>query len=218
MEHVMKTKQLEVHPEKSCYLLMGQGESLDGIKSDIEAHPLIYDSFKLKNNNEAKHLGDYINEGGNEASIMATIAHRRGQVKRCIFEVGAVLNDIRMQTIGGITSGLVIWNMAIIPYLLNNSEVWVDSDKTCIDELEKLQTLFLSVLLAVPVSCARPALAWDTQTLSMENRVAQRKLNFVCHVKRLGEDSLAKQVYQEQIKHEWPGWTLKSRSYAKLCI
>ena len=32
----------------------------------MEANPLIYDSFKLKNNNEAKHLGDYINEGGND--------------------------------------------------------------------------------------------------------------------------------------------------------
>ena len=54
--------------------------------------------------------------------------------------------------------------------------------------MEKLQTLFLSVLLAVPLSCARPALAWDTETLSMENRVAQRKLNFVGHLKRLGEN------------------------------
>ena len=81
--------------------------------------------------------------------------------------------------------------------------------------MEKLQTLFLSVLLAVPLSCARPALAWDTETLSMENRVAQRKLNFVCHLKRLGENLLAKQVYQEQLKHEWPGLVSEIKELCK---
>ena len=81
-----------------------------------------------------------------------------------------------MQSIGGMNSGIVILNMAIIPYLLNNSEVWIENDKSCIDELEEHQTLFLSVLMAVPLSCARPALAWDTGTISMANRILQRNL------------------------------------------
>ena len=161
MEAVMKTKQLEVHPDKSCYLVVGQGDNLEKEKSEIKKRPLIYDSFLLKNKPEAKHLGDFVHQDGNTASTLSTILHRRGKVKKCIFEIGAVLSDIRVQSTGGLLSGLTIWNMAVVPYLLNNSEVWVDLDKECMEELDKLQTLFLSVLMAVPVSCPRPALSWD---------------------------------------------------------
>ena len=74
-----------------------------------------------------------------------------------------------------------------------------------IQELEKLQTLFLSVLLAVPLSCPRPALSWDTASLSMANRIIQTKLNFAVHLKKLDEDSLAKQVFDEQLENGYPG-------------
>ena len=136
-------------------------------------------------------------------------------MKKCIFEIGSVLSDVRVQSTGGLLSGLTIWNMAVVPYLMNNSEVWVDMDEACLEELEKLQTLFLSVLMAVPVSCPRPALAWDTGTLSMSNRIIQRKLNLVVHIKKLKEDALAKQVYQEQLNHGWPGLVSEAQDLCK---
>ena len=112
-------------------------------------------------------------------------------------------------------SGLLIWNMAVVPYLLNNSEVWVDLDKECMEELDKLQTLFLSVLMAVPVSCPRPALSWDTGPLSMKNRIIQRKLNLVVHLRNLSDGSLAKQVFLEQRKNGWPGLVSEAQDLCK---
>ena len=55
------------------------------------------------------------------------------------------------------------------------------------------------------MSCPRPALPWDTKTLSMANRIAQRKLNFVCHIKNLNDEDLAKQVFDEQLVNGYPG-------------
>ena len=105
--------------------------------------------------------------------------------------------------------------MSIIPYLLNNSEVWTELDSGCLEELERLQTLFLSVLLAVPITCARPSLAWDTGSLSMKNRIIERKLNFVVHLKKLGGESLAKQVYDEQVSHGWPGLVSEAQEFCR---
>ena len=137
----------------------------------MEVDPIIYDEFKLKNEVEAKHLGEFIHQGGNNKSILSTIEHRRGRVTKSIFEIAAVLKDVRMESIGGILCGITIWEMAVLPYLLNNSETWENMEDDCIQELEKLQTLFMSVLWEVPVTCARPALTWDTATLSMQNRI-----------------------------------------------
>ena len=110
--------------------------------------------------------------------------------------------------------GLTVWNMAVIPYLLNNSETWADMEKDCLEELDKLQTLFLSLLMAVPVTCPRPALAWDTKTLSMSNRIIQRKLNLCIHLKKLNKNDLAKQVYEEQLRNGYPGLVTECQ---KLC-
>ena len=211
MEAVMKSKQLEVHPDKTCHLVLGTSHTRDRTSSEIKLNPLIYDTFEVKEKPEAKYLGDFLHHEGNNSSTLATIMSRRGRVKKCIFEIGPILDDIRLQSIGGLLCGITIWNTAIIPHLLNNSEVWSDLEKDSMDELEKLQTLFLSVLLAVPLSCARPALAWDTASLSMKNRVIQRKLNFMVHLKKLKEKDLANQIFREQRSNGYPGLVKESR-------
>ena len=58
-----------------------------------------------------------MDEGGNTASIMTTIKQRRARVIPCIYEVGAMLEDIRLHSIGGLVSGLLIFNMAIFTYI-----------------------------------------------------------------------------------------------------
>ena len=48
----------------------------------------------------------------------------------------AIINDFRMQSIGGIIGGLDIWENAIVHSLLNNSEVWTEMSEESIQQLE----------------------------------------------------------------------------------
>ena len=206
IEAIMKSKQLEVHPDKSCFLLLANQNRKNLIVEEIRSNPLTYgNDFEIKNKSQEKYLGDYLDEAGNTASILTTIKQRKGRVIHCIYEIGALLEDIRLHCIGGLRSGLLIFNLAIIPYLLGNADTWTEINQEALDELEKIQTIFLSMLLVVPLSCPRPALAWDTGTLLMENRIAQKKLNLLVHLKTLNDDSLAKEIYNEQLKNNWPG-------------
>ena len=41
----------------------------------------------------------------------------------------------------------------------------------------------------------------------MEQRIKLKKLKLALHLKNLSSDSLAKQVFTEQIQNEWPGLT-----------
>ena len=72
-----------------------------------------------------------------------------------------------MQAIGGLSCGLDIFNKAVIPMLLYNSEMFTDMNKETLDELEQIQILFLPVLLGVPMTCPRPALQWNTKFLKL---------------------------------------------------
>ena len=45
-----------------------------------------------------------------------------------------------MNAVGGLSAGIEIWELAYIPCLLNNSETWLDIEKSTIDKLDSLQT------------------------------------------------------------------------------
>ena len=66
-------------------------------------------------------MGDVLHEEGLTKSVHATIDKRYGKSYMAIVEVMAILNDFRIDTVGGILAGLQIFDLAIIPGLLNNA-------------------------------------------------------------------------------------------------
>ena len=149
-------------------------------------------------------------------SNLATLNKRKGRANASIFEIGAMLNDVRMHTIGGLLCGLDIFNMAVIPMLLYNAKVFTEIDQETLKEFDKIQNLFLSILLAVPLSCPHAAMSWDTVSMSMENRIYEQKLNFICHLKELNDEALAKQIFNEQRENNWPGLAKEAKEICKI--
>ena len=117
----------------------------------------------------------------------------------------SVVEDLRMQMIGGLKCGLDIWELALIPSLLNNAGTWTHISGHDIDSLNELQNVFLQNLFSVSRSCPKAALCWDTATTMMQVRVEKAKLALVHHIHSLDESSLAKQIYTKQLSHGWPG-------------
>ena len=95
--------------------------------------------------------------------------------------------------------------------LLNNADTWTDLNEEAWKELNSIQHQFLRALLELHVSTPKPILCWDTATLTMENRVNLKKLNFGVHLKKLGKDSLAKQD-----KNRWPGLCKEVKEICRL--
>ena len=141
-----------------------------------------------------------ISTGGLAESVLATVLKRKGQVVSSILETKAVIEDCRSNIVGGITAGLEIWELAILPHLLNNSETWTEIKKSTIDMLDDLQYMFMRYLLATPRTCPIPALLWETGGLLMEHRIAQKKLVFYHHLLHLPRDSLAHEVASTQVE------------------
>ena len=133
-----------------------------------------------------------------EKSVEATINHRFGKVFSAIFELKAVIEDLRFQMIGGLKCGIDIWEVAMILSLLNNSGTWVQTSQQAIDELNKLKNMFLQTLFAVGQSCPKPALSWDTAMLHMDVRIDKSKLALIHHFKNLDNTSLAKRIYEKK--------------------
>ena len=110
-----------------------------------------------------------------------------------------------MQRIGGLQSGLDLWEIGIIPSLLSNSGTWAGLKTSHLKELDEIQEYFLKRLLSVPNSTPKPALLHDTETLKMKSRIHKNILNFVKHTSMLDTNDLAKEILDEQVSNNWSG-------------
>ena len=100
----------------------------------------------MKNMETIKYLGDYLCGEGLAESVTTTVSRRRGLVIKAISEIRSVVDDIRSNLTGGLATGLIMWEMAVVPMLLYNSESWQEMPKKTLEDLENLQVHFLKFL------------------------------------------------------------------------
>ena len=211
---VMRSKQLCLNPDKTGYIIFGKRKSVEVVRSEIEKEPIMCGDFITKEKVCDKWLGDMFHQDGLAASVVATIKERMPKVKGALYEAAAIVDDWRAQCIGGFRSALDLWELAILPTLLYNSEMWVDIPKVAEETLEDLQFFFVRLILRVPQGTPKVSLQSETGLLSMRLRIWKRKCLLIHHIKNMGEETLAKQVYLEQIENGWPGL---SREVTMIC-
>ena len=126
MEAVMETKLLDFNLDKSCYILMGSKKNKLETETELKSNPLTLYGKEMTKVHTEKYLGDMISSDGLADCVLKTVLRRKGQVVSCILETKAVVEYYRSMVVGGITAGLEIWELAILPFLLNNSETWFE--------------------------------------------------------------------------------------------
>jgi hypothetical protein len=198
-------KQLQFHPKKSCYLVYGTENFKARIKLEAEEEPVMLGPNTLKEKTEEKYLGDVFSSRGLSASIEATIDDRAAKIKGSIYELRAVIEDFRMQAVGGMEAAIDLYESCIVPSLIANCSTWMEMKKEAEEKLDSLQDLFGRVLLKMPQSTPRMAIRGALGLLGMRFRVYQEKVLLVKAIKEQEEDCLAKQVLEEQVRMGWPG-------------
>ena len=214
-EKIMDSKMLNINVDKSVYLLMGKKKVVEKIRREINDNPITYKNNVLKEKTEDKWLGDILSGCGPNKSILATINSRKGKIINLIIETVAIMEDTRMKKLGGMKCALDIWEIVIIPSLINNCGTWAAMGEDSFKALEDIQSTFLRSILAIPKSCPLPALCYESNTMLMKFRVYRQILNFIKHVHSQDDNSLAHLVLKEQMKHDWPGLTTNAVKIAE---
>ena len=202
---VMRSKQLRLNPDKTGYIIFGKKKQVEEARREIEMEPIVCGDFVTKEKVSDKWLGDIFHQDGLAASVSATIEDRVPKVKGAMYEAAAIVEDWRSQCVGGFRSAVDLWELAILPTLLYNSETWVHIPKVAEDRLEDLQAYFMRLILRVPQGTPKVALQSETGLLSMKLRIWKRKCMLIHHIQNMEEGALAKQVYSEQRRNDWPG-------------
>ena len=201
----IEPKLLDLNTDKSCFIILGDKKMVKNIQSEMLSSPLSLCGAPMKEKVSDKYLGDYIHTSGPRESVNCTVSNRFGRTLLGILETRAIIDDCRINTVGGIQAGIDYWEMAYLPSLINNSQTWTQLSEKSIEMLDDLQNTMYRVLLNVPRTCPKPALCWEMGGIQMELRVVMKKLNFLWHLANLDEASLAKEIFQVQKEHKLPG-------------
>ena len=217
MEAAMKRKQLQLNITKCSLIIFQKGNKIQSVREAINKEKCLKicnEQIMVKEKDD--YLGEVLHEGGLAKSVEATVAKRYGRILTNIIEISSILEDFRIDTIGGLKSGLDIFEMAILPSLLNNADLWISINEQTVNRLENLQNMMFRQLFAVPNSTPTPMLRMDLGSINMKERIHQKKLNFLHHLKSLESESLAAEIYEVQAKYNFPGLVSECRKLIAL--
>ena len=206
MNTIMKRKQLSLNIEKCSILVCEKKNRIGQIREAInKEQSLSIGNETVVAKEKDDYLGDCLHEAGLSKSVKITVDKRYGRVFSAMLEISAILEDYRIDSIGGLSAGLEIYELALLPSLLHNAETWTKIDAETEDKLEKLQNSMFRSLFGVPRSTPKPILRSDLGQLSVREKIHVKKLTFLHHLKSLPEKSLGSEFYNIQAKYEFPG-------------
>ena len=198
-------KQLSYHPSKSCYLVFGSEQTKAKARIEADEEPVMLGKMILTEKQQEKYLGDILDSRGLKESVKATIKDRTGKVKGSIYELRAVIEDFRMQAVGGTEAAIDLYEACIVPSLLSNCSTWMEIDQEAEDMLDAIQDLFGRVLMQLPASTPRLAIRGALGLLGMKWRVWKEKLLLILALQEQEEGGLARDVLGQQLLMAWPG-------------
>ena len=161
--------------------------------------------MQINEKQQELYLGDILDSQGLKESVKATIKDRTGKVKGSIYELRAVIEDFRMQSVGGMEAGIDLYEACIVPLLLSNCSTWLEIDEEAEDMLDSIQDLFGRVLMKLPASTPRLAIRGAMGLLGMRWRVWEAKLLLYLAIQEQDEGGLARDVLDQQVRMDWPG-------------
>ena len=147
--------------------------------------------------------------------VAETVEAREGKIRGACLEVSQLVNDWRSRAVGGMETALMLWESCCIPSLLNGAGTWTDITSETEKKLNKTQSWFLRLVFQIGQGAPLASLLWDSGFLEMGLRIKIEKLLLVLHIRNLTENSLARQIYEEQKKLNWPGLAAET---AAICL
>ena len=219
LSYALQEKMLTFHKSKSIYQVYGSKKYRDEVKQQIAEFPMTLGEIHLKRSQQQKYLGDILDERGLDASVRATVKAREGKTKAGIYELRSVCQDFRLQLLGGMVGAIALWESCIVSSLLTNCGTWMMIQEDTIKKLNDLQNLCILVLLKMPHSTPRLATRALSGLLGMKWRIWKQKISLVGAIKKLEDNTLAKEVFNDQLEYELPGLVQEVKKICReICI
>ena len=141
----MKQRGLSLNEDKSVCIILGSKKQKVNATKELEKDPLLCGHFVTQEKQKDKWLGQTLSAGG----LAETVSSKLGKIRGASLEIALVINDWRATQIGGMESALLLWESCCISSLLHGAGTWVEISSATEKKLNKLQSLFIRLILQI---------------------------------------------------------------------
>ena len=178
----MEQKLLSFNTDKSVSLVLGDTMEANQIRSTLIENTIPIGNNVTKTVEKYGYLGIVVSEGGAEASAFETLKKRSARVKQIIFEIRAILQDTRLNSVGGLLLGLELWKLVAVPYLYFSMECFLVLPQEAIKLLNDLHLLFYRCLLNCGRGTPIGAMFWFLDKTLPLNFITHKTLMLYFHI------------------------------------
>ena len=125
-------KGLKAHEKKTTFVIIGTKEYRESMEKEVKETPVSFGMFTCKPSCSEVYLGEVIHSQGLEAGVRATIDSRLGKVRGAMYKSKALMEDFKMQAMGGMEAAWILWDQSILQTLLSGCGSWMGIGKTII--------------------------------------------------------------------------------------
>ena len=201
MKDVVESKLLDFNLEKSVFLVIGNNKFKKEVQKKLEDKPLLLCGRKVNKVESYSYLGKIISNKGLSQCVTETINKRYVKAYKAIYEINIIIQDVRVSVLGAFSTAMMLWEMSVLPALLNSASCWFKLPKAALNKLNKLSQLFLSTVLQAWPKCPAPALYWFTGSILPINKIIEEKVLLLRHMTNLDSTCLAAEVLM--VNGEW---------------
>ena len=181
-------KRLQLHPEKSQYLIKE--------KHNKDEEEIIINDQKMKRTGEYRYLGEYITDKRVETT---TVDKRIKEANGIMNEILAVVSLPEIEN-RRIEIGIKLAGACLDSKLLYNSETWIRIKNSDIKKLESAQYNFYKRLIRVPTGTPNIAITMELGILPMEYKIQKRKLMEYQRLMKMKQVRLTKKATMEAME------------------
>ena len=158
--------------------------------------PLFINEIKIERAKSHKYLGKIIEEKG---KIKEEIIERLEKARTAAIQTMVVIYQKELSH-KRIEVGILLLQTVIIPILTSGAETWTKLSEKEKEEMNKVQTQFLTKLLGVAGTTPRCALLHETGLIKIEHIANKRKLEYYIELHNREEECLEVRIrkYQEE--------------------
>ena len=129
MSRVVKRLNLTLNEDKSFCIAIGTKKQRLKIQAELEKEPLFCGDIDTRLKDKFKWLVQTLSSGGLAESVAATVEAREGKIRGACLEIAHIVNDWRAHIVGGMETGLLLWEACCVPSLLNGAGTWMEISK-----------------------------------------------------------------------------------------
>ena len=164
---VVKQLNVKFNEDKSFCICIGSKTQREYVRLQLEAQPLMCDSFGTLLKDKFKWLGQVLSEGGLAQSVCDTVESREGKIRGACLEISQIVNDWKSSMVGGMETAILLWEVCCIPSLLHGAGTWTNMSVATTKKLSQLQSWFLRLCFQVGPGAPSISLTWDTAVLDI---------------------------------------------------